>query len=185
MMARQLLPLAFLALLCAMQASASASTLTPQGLAPVHLGMSIPVAERALHARLGRLSRSSPGFSSEPQSVERCWYWRRRDGQAANIAYMTERGHIVRIDIGPTANVAKDIVVTTAQAVGVGSPLGDVEKAYGKMLHLEPHPLEEDTQWAVVERDGSAGIRVEIRDGSVTAMFVAAGGALDYSEGCS
>ena len=86
------------ALYCA-PTTAIAETLTAQGLAPVRLGMTIAAAERALHAKLGRLSRSSHGFSTEPQSVEICWFWQRRDGQRPDIAYMAERGRIVRIDI--------------------------------------------------------------------------------------
>jgi hypothetical protein len=157
---------------------------TTQGLAPVRLGMTIAAAERALHARLGRLSRSSQGFSNEPESSESCWLWRRRDGRNSNIAYMSEQGRIVRIDISATTT-GKRTAVTTARGVGVGSALGDVEKAYAADLHLKPHLLEEGTQWAVVERAGTGSIRIEIRSGAVSAMFAARGAALDYSEGCS
>jgi hypothetical protein len=164
--------------------TAIAETLTTQGLAPVRLGMTIAIAERALHAKLGRLSRSSHGFSTEPESVEICWLWRRRDGQRPDIVYMAERGRIVRIDI-TAADGAKATSVTTARGIGVGSPLGDVEKAYGADLHLEPHPLDEPIQWGVVERAGTAGIRIEVNEGIVSAMFAAIGPPLDYSEGCS
>ena len=172
-----------LAALCGAPASANAETLTTQGLAPARLGMTIAAAQRALHAKLGRLSRSSHGFSTEPESVEICWLWQRRDGQRPDIVYMAEHRRIVRIDIA-AANGAKATSVTTARGIGVGSPLGD-ERAYGASLHLEPHPLDEPTRWGVVERAGTAGIRIEVTDGVVSAMFVATGGALDYSEGCS
>jgi hypothetical protein len=89
------------------------------------------------------------------------------------------RGRIVRIDIGASSGT----IISTTLGIGVGSPLSDAEKAYAD-LHLEPHPLEEATRWALVERDGPAGIRIEVRDGAVTAMFSATGAALDYSEGC-
>ena len=176
--------LACLAALCCAPASAIAETLTNQGLAPVRLGMTIVAAESALHATLGRLSRSAHGFSSEPEAGESCWLWRRRDGQRTDIIYMTERGRIVRIDIAAASGTTTAPVIT-ARGIGVGSPLGDVARIYGASLHLEPHPLEEGTRWAVVERTGTAGIRIEIRDGAVSAMFVATGAALDYSEGCS
>lgn len=164
--------------------TAMAETLTTQGLAPVRLGMTIAAAERALHAKLGRLSRSSHGFSTEPESVEICWLWRRRDGQRPDIVYMAERRRIVRIDIGAVEG-AKAPSVTTERGIGVGSPLGDVEKAYGADLHLEPHPLDEPIEWGVLERSGTAGIRIEITEGVVSAMFTAIGPPLDYSEGCS
>jgi len=173
--------LIWLVALCDVAAAASTATLTTGGLAPVRLGMTIATAQDTLHARLGRLSRSSHGFSTEPESRASCWYWQRRDGRDAHIAYMTERGRIVRIDIG----VSNGTTISTTRGIGVGSALSDVEKAYGADLHLEPHPLEETTRWAMVERDGPAGIRLEIRDGAVTAMFSATGAALDYPEGCS
>ncbi len=157
--------------------------LTAKGLAAVRLGMSIAIAERALHAKLSRLSRSSHGFASEPESSESCWLWRRRDGQNSNISYMTERGRIVRIDVSASTTAAASTLTT--RGIGVGSALSDVEKAYGADLQLEPHPLEEGTQWAVVERAGTAGVRIEVRGGAVSAMFTAEGAALDYSEGCS
>ena len=160
-----------------------APQLTTHGLAPVQLGMSIAIAERALHAKLGRLSRSSHGFATEPEASESCWLWRRRDGQSSNISYMTEHGRIVRIDVSVSTTAAASTLTT--RGIGIGSALGDVETAYGADLQLEPHPLEEGTQWAVVGRDGVAGIRIEVRDGAVSAMFTAEGAALDYSEGCS
>jgi hypothetical protein len=165
-------------------APAEASRLTAQGLAPVRLGMRVAAAERALHARLGRLSRSSPGFATEPESSESCWLWRRRDGQNADITYMTERGRIVRIDVGATRDGRSSSVATT-RGIGIGSTLGDVERTYGADLHLESHTLEDGTQWAVIERAVSAGVRIEVRGGAVGAMFDAEGAALDYPEGCS
>lgn len=160
-----------------------APQLTTKGLAPVHLGMTIVAAERALQARLARLSRSSHGFATESESSESCWLWRRRDGQNASITYMTEHGRIVRIDVSAANGAAAPIA--TVRGIAVGSALASVEAAYGADLHLEPHPLEDKTQWAVVERDGPAGVRIEVRGGAVSAMFAAEGDALDYPEGCS
>ena len=173
--------LVWLVALCSVTAAARAATLTTKGLAPVRLGATIAGAERALHARLGRLSRSSHGFSTEPEATEICWLWQRRDGRDAHITYMTERGRIVRIDVTASSGTA----IPTTRGIAVGSRLDAVEKAYGADLHLEPHPLDEPTRWAVVERDGAAAIRIEVTDGAVSAMFAATGPALDYSEGCS
>jgi hypothetical protein len=159
------------------------SRLTADGLAPVRLGMKISAAERALGARLGRLSRSSDGFSKENEASEACWLWRRRDGRNPGIVYMTERGSIVRIDTdGQMRNAERTM---TGRGIGPGSPETVVQKAYGPDLQLEPHPIAAGTTWAVIERGGSGGIRIEIRQGVVVAMFAARGDALDYPEGCS
>jgi hypothetical protein len=157
--------------------------LTVDGLAPVRLGMKISAAERALGTKLGRLSRSSDGFSKENEASEACWLRRRRDGRNPGIVYMTERGSIVRIDTdGQVRNAERTM---TGRGIGPGSFETEVQKAYGPGLQLEPHPIAAGTMWAVVERSGSGAIRIEIRNGIVVAMFTARGDALDYPEGCS
>jgi hypothetical protein len=159
------------------------SRLTVDGLAPVRLGMKISAAERALGAKLGRLSRSSDGFSNESEAGEVCWLWRRRDGRNPGITYMTEHGWIIRIDADGHARTTER--TTTGRGIGPGSSDDEVQKAYGDGLELEPHPIAAGTMWAVVERSGNGGIRIEIRNGVVVAMFAARGDALDYPEGCS
>jgi hypothetical protein len=159
------------------------SRLTVDGLAPVRLGMKISAAERALGAKLGRLSRSSDGFSNESEAGEVCWLWRRRDGCNPGITYMSERGSIVRIDTDGQVRITER--TTTVRGIGPGSSETEVQKAYGPDLQLEPHPIAAGTMWAVVERSRSGGIRIEIRNGIVVAMFAARGDALDYPEGCS
>jgi hypothetical protein len=159
------------------------SRLTVDGLAPVRLGMKISAAERALGARLGRLSRSSDGFSKENEASEACWLWRRRDGRNPGIVYMTERGSIVRIDTdGQVRNAERTM---TGRGIGPGSFETEVQKAYGDGLQFEPHQIAAGTTWAVIERSRNGGIRIEIRNGVVVAMFTARGDALDYPEGCS
>jgi hypothetical protein len=157
--------------------------LTVDGLVPVRLGMKISAAERALGAKLGRLSRSSDGFSNESEAGEVCWLWRRHDGRNPGITYMTERGSIVRIDADGHARTTER--TTTARGIGAGSSAAEVQRAYGPDLQLEPHPIAAGTMWAVVEQSGNGGIRIEIRNGVVVAMFAARGNALDYPEGCS
>ena len=106
---------------------------------------------------------------------------RDRSATDAELVRTLAAGRIVRIDVTGSTGTA----IPTTRGIAVGSRLDAVEKAYGADLHLEPHPLDEPTRWAVVERDGAAAIRIEVTDGAVSAMFAATGPALDYSEGCS
>lgn len=156
--------------------------LTADGLDPVRLGTTVADAERVLRAKLARLSRAAKGFATEPEASESCWVWRRRDGRDPGITYMTERGSIVRIDVAGEAGGGSPM---TARGIGIGSTEADVARAYGPDLQVEPHPIAQGTTWAVIRRHGRNGIRVEIRDGKVVAMFAARGGALNYPEGCS
>ena len=64
MIPRKILPalLIWLIALCSVATAADATTLTTQGLAPVRIGETIATAERALHAKLGRLSARRTDF---------------------------------------------------------------------------------------------------------------------------
>jgi hypothetical protein len=162
--------------------AAAAPQLTVDGLAPVRLGMTIAQAQRALGARLGHWIDSFSGFAAEKEAGDDCWIWRRRDGKDPNIYYMTEQGAIRRIDVDGQAKPIP--TTTTVRGIRIGSSEGEVRRAYPD-LQLEQHPLAEVTRWAVVERKGTAGVRIEMRDGAVTSMFAARGRTLDYPEGCS
>src|SRR5262245_45512369 len=77
----------------------STSVLTPKGLDPVEIGMTIEAAQKKLKAKLGRISTMEQGFSKERESKRPCWLWRRLDGVDPGINYMTEKHIIIRIDI--------------------------------------------------------------------------------------
>src|SRR5262252_4648167 len=65
-----------------------------------------------------KLSRPSAALSGESEGSETCWYCRRRDGLDRAITYMTERGQITRIDIGPSSEGDVTIISTSA---GIGT----------------------------------------------------------------
>jgi len=161
--------------------AASADVLRVDGLGTVRLGISLARAERALGSRLGRMPAANGGADapSEP-----CWLATRADGRDPGIAYMVERGMITRIDVYvPRAGATPP--VKTAKGIGIGSPEGDIQRAYGRTISIEPHPLSATSRWALVERSKRGGIRLEIVDGRVASLWAARAPALDYTEACS
>lgn len=152
------------------------------GLGLIKLGSTIPAVERKLRAKLGPLSRNSQGFARTAEAREGCWLWRRRDGKDKGLNYMIEGGKLVRIDLDESVGPSGRIV--TARGIGIGSTEAEVKAAYGDAL-FEPQPSNEPRQWAVIERKGKDGIRVETDRGRVVAMLLGRGAALDYSEACS
>jgi len=97
--------------------------LTTDGLGAVRIGMSVSQIERALGARV----KPDPKEASEP-----CWFAVRADGTDPSVGYMIELGRVTRIDVFvPLSGVPTDVV---AQGnVGIGSSMGDVRRAYGRV----------------------------------------------------
>jgi hypothetical protein len=182
---RLLVCLGFWALAAAAPASAqSTSWLTPKGLEPVEIGMTIEAAQKKLKTKLGRISTIEDGFSKERESTRPCWLWRRHDGIDPGINYMTEKHVIVRIDIfTPSSRVVP--MVRTRAGIGIGSPEAELKKKYGDGLVMEPQPSNPGTTWGVAERSGQNGLRVEVLDGKVSGLLAARGRSLDYPEACS
>lgn len=176
--------LELLSLLAITPASAqSTSVLTPKGLDPVEIGMTIEAAQKALKTKLGRISTMEEGFSKERESKRPCWLWRRRDGVDPGISYMTEKHVIIRIDIFiPLAGAPE---IKTRAGIGIGSPEAELKKKYGDGLMMEPQPSNPGVTWGVAERAGQNGLRVEVHEGKVSGLLAARGRALDYPEACS
>ncbi len=162
----------------------STSSLTPKGLDPVEIGMTIEAAQKKLKAKLGRISTMEEGFSKERESKRPCWLWRRLDGVDSGINYMTEKHVIIRIDIFTPGSGAVPAVKTRA-GIGIGSPEGELKKKYGDGLVMELQPSNPGVTWGVAERAGQNGLRVEVHDGKVSGLLAARGRALDYPEACS
>ena len=161
----------------------SARVLTPKGLEPVQIGMTIRAAEKKLKAKLGRIGAEN-GFSKEREASASCWLWRRRDDVDPGISYMTEKDVIVRIDIWvPLSGVVA--AVKTRAGIGIGSLEAELKTRYGDGLKLVPQPSNPGTKWGVAERSGQAGLRIEVHDGKVSAMLAGRGPPLDYPEACS
>src|SRR3954454_2909692 len=172
-----------LALWAAPASAQSTSVLTPKGLEPVEIGMTIEAAQKKLKAKLGRISTMEEGFSKERESSRPCWLWRRRDGVDPGISYMTEKHVIIRIDVFVPLAGAPEI--KTRAGIGIGSPEAELKKKYGDGLVMEPQPSNPGVTWGVAERAGQNGLRVEVHEGKVSGLLAARGRALDYPEACS
>ncbi|MHB1205003.1 MAG: hypothetical protein ACYCZX_05515 [Rhodospirillaceae bacterium] len=85
--------LALVLCICSAPANAADQILTPDGLAPVQIGMTVEQAEAALGAKLAPLD-TADGYSSEA-----CWETQRFGDPDPAILYMIWHGKIVRIDI--------------------------------------------------------------------------------------
>jgi hypothetical protein len=162
----------------------STLVLTPNGLEPVQIGMTIEAAQKKLKAKLGRISTMEDGFSKERESTRPCWLWRRLDGIDPGINYMTEKHVIIRIDIfTPNSRVVP--AVKTRAGIGIGSPETELKKKYGDGLVMDLQPSNPGVTWGIAERAGQNGLRVEVLDGKVSGMLAARSPALDYPEACS
>lgn len=169
-----------IALVCSTAAfsAGSETTLTPEGLGSVRIGMTKRQAEQAL----GKKLRVEYPMTTDDNS---CSYAYRADGKDRDIGYMLIDGRIARIDIGVIPLRAK--IVTTA-GVGRGSTESAVRKAYGKRLQVSPHPYGDDDNWHYLtadEPDHKRGIIFETDGKRVTSFRAGIYPALGYIEGCN
>ena len=135
-------------------ASTSETTLTPDGLGPVKIGMTKRQAEQAL----GKKLHVEYPMTTDSNS---CSYAFRADGKDRDVGYMLIDSRIARIDIGVIPLRAK---ILTSAGVGRGSTENAVRKAYGKRLQVSPHPYGDDDSWhylTVDEPDHKRGIIFE------------------------
>lgn len=140
----------------------------------VRLGMTMAEAERGLGASLK---------PTEGERNDSCWHGIRTDGVDPGIAYMIEAGRVTRIDLFDPLK-APAPTVATASGISLGATVEELRRRH-PTVQFEPHPIAPHSQWAVVERNAQGGIRVQVLDGRVVAIWSAQNRALDYPEGCS
>lgn len=156
-------------------AAPAGHTLTPQGLGPVVIGMTVPQAELRLNAKL---VVDSPG--------EGCTYARRADHGDPGVTYMVEAAKITRVDVKPAQGDQAFPRVTTSAGIGLGDPAAKVRRAYGAALKIEPHKYAEHGYYYEVDdpADG-VGVIFEIIGGKVAQFRAGRYPSLGYVEGCS
>ncbi len=153
-------------------APATATTLSPDGLGRVKIGMTARQAERALGAKLNLTA------DEDPSGV--CLRGSRADGVDPGIIYMALEGTIRRIDV----ELAMEPSVVTTEGIGRGATPGAVRSTYGaRAKHDDSDGAGGDDQ--VVDSSGRhRGVKFAFEDGKLTWMMAGEYPALSFSEGC-
>jgi len=159
------------AMLVSVSASASGENwvLTPAGLGPVRIGMSMSQVSKALGGKL-----VGDAIEDEESCVEKS-----SSAGPPDTSYMFEGGKLTRI------SVYEESPVKTPRGIGVGSSEEAIRKAYGK-LDSEPHtyldmPALYLTYWL---RD-DVGVRFETDEKRRVDIIHAGTGSIRYIEGCA
>jgi hypothetical protein len=118
-----------------MRATAADQILTFAGLGPVHIGMTVDQAEKALGAKF---SPMRPDVEDE-----HCWMPTRADGIDPLVSYMIWDDQIVRIDIDETelGKEGKSVPpVATEKGIRIGSSEAEIKERYGSALDISQDP---------------------------------------------
>ena len=154
----------------AVAAPLPAAPLTPEGMGPARIGMTVKQAEAALGYPL---NVQYPNDQSCGQ------------GGRAGAWYMFENGRLVRIDIEAGTGDKPVPPHATAARILLGSTEADVKKAYAHVV-VEGHPYNEHGHYLRVDTvPKKAGFIFETDGKRVTSFRAGVYPALDYTEGCS
>lgn len=157
----------------AIAASAASSTSTtdiwtvrPDGLGPVHIGMSLSQLNTTLHT----------SFSKPSDPEQSCTYVKVPDH--AGIRIMLLDGHVARIDIDNTTT-------RTTEGIHNGDSETHAQQVYEKKLAVTPHKYEPTGHYLTEHTpDGKYGIRFETRDGKIIRYYAGEASAIEQVEGC-
>ena len=169
-------------LVAAAPAGPAPNELRMDGLGPVHTGMTVAEAEKALGVHL------KIDYLEENAGPDACGTGERSDGKNPDVFYMVEGGKIVRIDVTTRDDgKASDPPIRTHMKVGVGSTEVEVKRAYRRELKIERHPyLDEAGHYLIVKaHDGKSAIIFETDHGKVTTFRAGLYPAVGYIEGCA
>ncbi len=173
--------------LCLGCASASAADqiLTPDGLDPVKIGMTVEQAEQALGAKLAPLD-TADGYSTEA-----CWETQRLGDPDPAILYMIRHGEIVRIDITryeqkPYWTDENIPAIASEKGVHIRDPDVKAAKAHGTAtISSNPFGKRPDDYYATIfTQDKQRGVVFEIWDHYVYRMRAGLADAIQLPEGC-
>lgn len=159
-----------LILTAALAGGASASApwrLTPEGVGPVRLGMTIDQAIAAVHPL---------AVDTAPAEAQGCQEFR-VDGPTP-FHFLAEQGRVARVSVTETG-------LTTARGIGPGDAEAAVRRAYGPGLINQPAsfddlPAHDLVFWA----SPGHGFRFEIGQDGKVLLIHAGGKAIQYVEGC-
>ncbi len=177
--------IAFVLYLAFAPANAADQILTPDGLAPVQIGMTVEQAEAALGAKLAPLD-TADGYSSEA-----CWETQRFGDPDPAILYMIWHGKIVRIDITryehkPYWTDENVPAIASEKGIHIRDRDDEAAKAHGPAT-ISPNPFgkrPDDYYATILTQDKQRGIVFEIWDHYVYRMRAGLTKAIRLPEGC-
>ena len=173
-------------------ATPAATTITPDGLGPVRIGMSQAEALAALG------DDWSLGGTMEPDDPGACRHIIAGGDEGGPLAYMLNQGRVTRVSVDVSGAQAAP-PVRSERGVGLGSTEDDVRRAYGDQLRSEPHhyteaPARYLTVWTrggptrddeFVQSADARGIRFVTDERRRVVAIIAGDSTLQYVEGCS
>jgi len=135
--------------------------------------MTIPQAERALHAKL------APEAPPDDDSAE-CAIFDVK-GRDLPFSYMVERGRVTRADLGGEGVRSP---IRTASGIGLGSTIADIKRAYGKQGKWDPNAYTDEPDFEIKSADGRSAIVFETERGRVVRIRAGRLPSAEYIEGC-
>ncbi len=150
----------------------SAALISPEGMSPVRIGMSVAEASAALGAPL------VPDMDfDEPEA---CQTLHPQGAENSPLYYMAVDGRISRISVYEGAPL-----IRTAAGVGVGSSDADVRAAYTSAIQ-EPAPYDDPPAHDLIvwTAPDVSGLRFEVNGMGKVVVLHAGGPSILYIEGC-
>lgn len=179
--------LALVLCLASLPAVSADQILTPEGLGPVRIGMTVSQAETALGAKLKPLNKAD-GISDES-----CWETHSLSDPDPAVSYMIWNGKIVRIAIHgyhEEENWKTVPPFATEEGVRIGAADTQVREAYGKSLVIRPgfdaNDDKDETSllMTVFTRDKRSGIAFDTLSNKVWSFRAGLAKAIRMTEGC-
>jgi hypothetical protein len=160
-----------LALIAAAAATQPNWTLTPNGLGPVHIGMTRAQVEHALHSRLK--ANYPPDSEADCTEMSPVRSYR-------GLILLFENRRLSRISLVKPSRIA------TVKGIRVGATDRQVQQAYGMRIRAEPNHYEDPpAQYLTVWTDaGKRGLRFETDEHRRVYAIHAGTGSIQYIEGC-
>lgn len=153
--------------------------LTPEGLGPVRIGMTVSQAEEALRIKL------KPFDPTYGDSRESCWQTYRLGETDPGVVYMVWYGRIVRIAVDGDDKT----MIATDKGIRIGDSDARVKEVYGPSLKVEVDPQanteEEGSDLTAFTKNKRRGITYETFDRKVVNFRAGLPKATLLSEGCS
>ena len=141
-------------------------TVRPDGIGPVHVGMSLTELNRTLHT----------SFSKPKDPEQSCSYV--KVPNHVGIRFMLLDGHVARIDVD-------NATTPTTEGIHNGDSEARAQQVYNKKLAVMPHKYEPTGHYLTEHTlDGKYGIRFETKDGKIIRYYAGEASAIELVEGC-